>query len=228
MNIFIRQTLMLLLALVATSVYAQEDWGNDDYGYFNMEQGSNMIEFNVGDPNIAANSIDCDDFWHLSSGDDSFDPNGPNGDWFKSDYVVARRMITMAYSVNYQRAIVWWLQIGFNISTAVYKEEYNHRESYSHAFTAKSTIVNFIPNVRFNYFNRRYFGMYSAVGAGFYYLKEDNYEKINNDKVFRTADISFTGQLTFIGLRVGGKLYANFEFGVGPKGILNAGVGYRF
>lgn len=59
-------------------------------------------------------------------------------------------------------------------------------------------------------------------------LSEHNYHLTRNkgNKLERNTD--FMAQATFIGVRFGAKVYGTAELGVGPKGIVNAGVGYRF
>lgn len=224
----------LCLSLISTSfLWGQVDEGSDspaaaecssnyDYGQLNLVRGRNSVELGIGSPEFIA------DFMGVTMFDDPccYEPHAY--EWFDNQYLQSREMCTLAISGNYMRSLSWWIQMGVSFSAAVYKAEYQKGLSHADAFTERSTIVTCVPTVRFNYRHRRYFGLYSEVGVGFEMEKHRNYHYRYSYRPSKESDFGFMGQLTFIGVRVGSKLYAFGEFGVGPKGLFNGGVGYRF
>ena len=91
-------------------------------------------------------------------------------------------------------------------------------------FTSKYYTI--MPSVKFNWLRRNHFGMYSAVSAGF--MIHSASQKRNGNKETE-SQTSFMIQLTGIGAEVGGENVRAFaEVGVGEKGILCAGLRYKF
>lgn len=71
-----------------------------------------------------------------------------------------------------------------------------------------------LASVRFNYFNRPYVHLYSAVGAGFYADKET---------------FSFQIQTVPFGVSFGGRVFGFAELGIGTLTMGgNIGIGYKF
>lgn len=233
--------LLLLCVMYLPSSYAQRQIieagfelldvrDNAACGNLGAVRGLNMLEISIGDARINARIMDCHDFFHSWDWDYwDMDYNYNKYDaWFNSDYVNTRRFCSGSYTLNYQRFLKWWLQAGIGVTFCNYRQEYVDSQTGAKAFTAKSSSVSVLPNVRFNYFNRRYFGLYSAVGMGFNVHTDRNYHLVRNKGKKLEREANFMAQATFIGVRFGAKLYVNAELGVGPKGIVNAGLGYRF
>lgn len=231
-----------MCAMSISSAYAQRDIVEAGYdlldvrdnsacGNLGAVRGRNMIELSIGDGRINAHIMDCHDLYHVFHEGDWWyaDYNYDRyGSWFNDEYVNTRRFCSGSYTVNYQRFLIWWLQAGVGVTFANYLEEYVDSQTGAKAFTAKSSSVSVLPNVRFNYFNRRFFGLYSAVGAGFNIKSDHNYHLVRNKGKVLERRTAFMAQATFIGIRFGAKVYGNAEFGLGPKGIVNIGIGYRF
>ena len=89
-----------------------------------------------------------------------------------------------------------------------------------------SKYITLMPSVKFNWLRKNYFGMYSALSAGAMYLShnlKDEYVKDDTSKIW------FMWQITPIGMEFGGKAFRGFaEAGVGEKGLLCAGLRYKF
>jgi hypothetical protein len=83
-----------------------------------------------------------------------------------------------------------------------------------------------MPSVKFNWLRKNHFGMYSGVSAGI--MIHSATQKVNGNKD-TDSSVNFMFQLTGIGAEVGGEHVRGFaEFGVGEKGILCAGVRFKF
>ena len=83
-----------------------------------------------------------------------------------------------------------------------------------------------MPSVKFNWLRKNHFGMYSGVSAGI--MIHSATKKVNGNKD-TDSSVNFMFQLTGIGAEVGGEHVRGFaEFGVGEKGILCAGVRFKF
>lgn len=203
-----------------------ENLSNHDYGRLAMTHGVNSIELGFGMPQFIADIMDVDMF-----NNDDLDMSVVGmmeHEWFQDEYVLTRRLCTWALNASYRRSVKWWLQLGASLTTGVYKADYEKGYTRDHSFTEKSVVVNCVPAVRFNFRNRKYFGLYSEVGVGLYFLHEENYHYRNSFRCSSGNKLSIMGQLTLLGVRLGSKVYAYGEFGVGPKGLFNAGVGYKF
>ena len=81
--------------------------------------------------------------------------------------------------------------------------------------------VSAMPVVKFAWLNRDHVGLYSklAVGAGYSFADGDN----------SSSSISWSGQITPIGVDFGGQSFRGFvEAGIGMQGVVNAGVRWLF
>ena len=78
-----------------------------------------------------------------------------------------------------------------------------------------------MPIVRFAWLRRGIVQLYSGVGLGF---AVGYNEKIDyNDTLF---DVAY--DVTFIGLSIGRDIFGYIDIGVGNRGVISAGIGYRF
>ena len=93
----------------------------------------------------------------------------------------------------------------------------------------KVTYFTVMPSVKFNWLRKSHFGMYSALSAGMMIasLKVDDVLKTAPDVKDETVT-DFMFQITALGLEAGKDLRGFAEFGVGEKGIICAGLRYKF
>lgn len=87
--------------------------------------------------------------------------------------------------------------------------------------TLTSTNISVMPIVRFAWLRRGIVQLYSGLGLG---LAVGYNENLNYNDT--TVDAAF--DVTFIGLSVGRDLFGYIDIGVGNRGVISAGIGYRF
>lgn len=85
-----------------------------------------------------------------------------------------------------------------------------------------------LPQISYEYVQANWIRLYSGVGLGLtiweQQLKSDD-PKLTDGKA---SDVLFNFHLNAIGARVGNTFGASLELGFGAKGIINAGLSYRF
>ena len=105
------------------------------------------------------------------------------------------------------------------------EDDKTHKEDLTESF------LTVMPSVKFNWLRKKHFGMYSALSAGamFVLVKcNDNAKAADPDAKDETVT-SFMFQATAIGAEFGGEQFRGFvEAGVGEKGVLCAGLRYKF
>ena len=134
----------------------------------------------------------------------------------------------------------WWGPIGaeyyYHISPVVGVGGvlvYAHCKAEDKKSQQKDLTENFItvmPSVKFNWLRKKNFGMYSALSAGLMFAS------ISVDGAAKNADpdakdetiTNFMFQATALGLEFGGSIRGFIEAGVGEKGLLCAGLRYKF
>lgn len=82
-----------------------------------------------------------------------------------------------------------------------------------------------LANIRFRYYNRPSFCMYSGMAIG---IALDSRTETNASFEKTSQKYLPAGQLTLLGFRVGRALSFYGEFGIGTNAIINAGVSYKF
>ncbi len=101
----------------------------------------------------------------------------------------------------------------------------------THQKDLKETFITVMPSVKFNWLRTKHFGMYSALSAGVMFLSlsaNDNAKAADPEAKDETL-VSFNFQATALGAEFGGVGLRGFvEAGVGEKGIVCAGLRYRF
>lgn len=93
------------------------------------------------------------------------------------------------------------------------------------------TFITVMPSARFNWLRKKNFGMYSALSAGVMFLSVScnaNAEASDPNAKDETV-ASFMFQATALGIEFGSEQFRGFvEAGVGEKGMLCAGLRYKF
>ncbi len=135
----------------------------------------------------------------------------------------------------------WWGPIGveyyYHVSpvvglgaVAVYarckaEDEKTHKDDLRESF------FTVMPSVKFNWLRKKHFGMYSGLSAGVMFLSmsaNDNAKASDPDAKDETLT-RFMFQVTALGAEFGGEQFRGFvEAGVGEKGVLCAGLRYKF
>lgn len=119
--------------------------------------------------------------------------------------------------------------VGFG-AVAVYAKETKNMFIGSEPWgEATNTYVTVMPAAKFNWLRKKYFGMYSKVGAGvtFRTQKEDYPDGKHEDR--SESKVFFNFQLTGIGLEAGPKNVRGFlELGVGEQGMALVGLRCKF
>ncbi|MBR6015798.1 MAG: outer membrane beta-barrel protein [Prevotella sp.] len=93
------------------------------------------------------------------------------------------------------------------------------------------TFITVMPSVKFNWLRKKYFGMYSSLSAGamFLSLSCDNNVKATDPDAKDETLVAFMFQATALGMEFGGSAFRGFvEAGIGEKGLLCAGLRYKF
>lgn len=89
----------------------------------------------------------------------------------------------------------------------------------------KETFITLMPSVKINWLRKKHFGMYSALSAGVMFLSLSSNEDDAKDETLST----FMFQATALGMEFGSSSIRGFaELGLGEKGLLCAGLRYKF
>jgi len=90
---------------------------------------------------------------------------------------------------------------------------------------ASSKYITVMPSVKFNWLRKEHFGMYSSLSAGVMFfhtsVKDNGNEQSENKTVFMA-------HVTALGAEFGGPFCGFVEAGFGERGMLTAGVRYKF
>ena len=105
------------------------------------------------------------------------------------------------------------------------EDEKTHKDDLSETF------ITIMPSVKFNWLSKKHFGMYSGLSAGIMFISvspNDN-AKANDSNAKDETLVSFMFQATALGAEFGGEHFRGFvEAGFGEKGVLCAGLRYKF
>ena len=143
------------------------------------------------------------------------------GNWFDPGIYHSNYIATCPISLGYMYRLRKFLWLGGSVSyMGVFGKVFDARDD-SFLYNHTETQIAFLPAVRFSYLNKKYVTLYSGLSTGFLL----NFEKENG-----STDVYFhpTFQLTAFGVSVGRKFLGYTEVGVGYKGFITAGIGYRF
>lgn len=91
-----------------------------------------------------------------------------------------------------------------------------------------TTYSTAIVSVDYRYLHREMVQLYSGVGAGISVIQDVGRDFATSTKEKGEASTYFNFQINLIGVRVGKALAGFAEFGVGSKGIVNAGISWQF
>ena len=158
--------------------------------------------------------------------DDDVVPIDLNGRTLTDRYRLGRyssgdRIRTQAFSLGYTQELSQWLSLGVQAAySGIYQSQRLEGMTTDRLYTHRFALY---PAVRFTYLNRPIIRLYSGAGLGVgMKWKHEFFDRDVEYSVFPT------GQVTFFGLSVGHRLFANWEIGYGVKGYLTLGMGYRW
>lgn len=141
--------------------------------------------------------------------------------WFAPDTYRGMRVTTCPLTFSHMFRVKKWFWVGGLFSyTGIFNQEYDRATRDAVGYT-KEHFFAIAPAIRFSWVNTKYVTMYSGISLGvmFSLLQTQQTKSFDIDPFF---------QLTSIGVSVGKKWYGFSELGIGAKGIVTAGFGYRF
>ena len=122
-----------------------------------------------------------------------------------------------------------WLGVGAIFSFGQVTTHYNLAGYDEEVYTNKNTSYTVMPAVKFNWFRRAHFGMYSKLGAGLLIYDMKAIPVNTADKTVKQLGLGFNWQATVLGLEFGGVHFRGFvEGGLGEQGVVCGGLRYRF
>lgn len=147
--------------------------------------------------------------------------NRPN--WFANNNTYyGDRYTTGSLSFGYMFRVKKWFWVG---AAATYLGTYSNvfdRNTDEKIGVQNEHIISLLPYIRFSYLNKKYVTLYSALSIG-------GVLGVNRDPNCENFfEANLAGQLTAFGITVGKQWFGYTEFGIGMKGFVNAGFGYRF
>lgn len=115
-----------------------------------------------------------------------------------------------------------WLEVGGSVTYAGFYRNFMHASDRRVAFRQREHYLALMPVLRFSWFNSRTVRLYSTFQLGW----QLGFEKYSSDRfdTFHYAAI----QVTPLGISVGRRIFGYAEIGIGMRGVLVGGIGYRF
>ena len=89
--------------------------------------------------------------------------------------------------------------------------------------------ISLLPAVKFDWFRRKHYGLYSKIGLGATFRNEKYTSDTNAANNDSNADVHLNWQLSALGVEAGGSSLRGFvELGFGEQGIAVIGLRYKF
>lgn len=126
-------------------------------------------------------------------------------------------------TLGYYYQVLDWMQVGGEVGMAMLCTTENYlKDSKTYAYWLNTNLY-IAPGVRFNYYHKKITDLYSGANLGVNV-------KLHSSETdpLALASARFTWQVTALGVRFGKKVYGSVELGYGYKGLLSAGIGFRF
>ncbi len=161
----------------------------------------------------------------ISFGDPWFVFHVPLIDFNVDDYYSGARYTTNAIFGEYTYQASSWFGIGATVTYFSYYNNYYDAENDAYVGRNITSHYSFFPTLRFTWFRRPAFSMYTSFGLGVRYVFEN--DRVHN---VETSDFreSISGQFTLLGLTIGKKVYCFSDIStIGTQGTITIGLGYR-
>ncbi len=197
-----KKSLAIFFLIITSMAFGQ----NSNNGNATVLGGRHEIRFSIGDPFCSRGSING-----------AFvNSNSNYGNTFAPTKFANKMAATPSFTLGYRYRVVNWLWIGGDINscgfwgTKTIKSGLETYPIFNHAYNWGTFFA-----VRFSYFNREKISLYSEVAM---------------NVIVGGKNMGLPrGGMTLIGFNAGGAhWFGSAELGVGYKGFLNAGFGYRF
>lgn len=129
---------------------------------------------------------------------------------------------TGAISLSYSFEVRKWFSLGLEATYIGMYQSYFNAFTHERVSSLNQNKIAFSPVFRFTYLRRRNLQLYSqlSMGLGLYMERGKGTNSYN--------EANYEAHLTYLGMTFGQKIYGIVEFGVGNRGVVNAGIGYRF
>lgn len=151
-----------------------------------------------------------------------------DNNWFEPDVYNHSYTTLPTFSLTYYCAFKPWLLVGAEAYySGIYTQVYQ-RPQMERVGMSGTTVVSVLPSIRFQYFNRRYCGLYSGISLGLFMAFEHGNQLYTSRTEPVQVNLMPSFQLTAFGVRFGDKIYGTAEIGCGVKGIATIGIGTRF
>ena len=135
-----------------------------------------------------------------------------------------------AIGVDYYYKLSKRWSIGANFTFEELKKDVSYDKNRTVAGNSKNNYFTFMPQTRFSYLNNNGIELYSGLSLGAS-LRAEKFTPSKNETTLEGEDSSqlfLAFQANLLGIRVGKKLGGFAELGFGNKGVINAGVSYKF
>ena len=207
--------LVAILILGPLSLHAQEQKLTDRH----------HIEFSVGEPFFVGLNLM---FWNNRLEERAFytwagenrpyiDPENPREPGYEDGWFLP------SFTLSYYYYVLKWLGIGGDLSTMSMCTTEKYFKNHSTYAYYLETNLYIAVGLRFDYYHKSVLDLYS----GFTFGANIRFHTTETNPLLLTTS-RFTWQLTFLGLRVGKKVYGTFDIGYGYKGFFSLGIGCRF
>lgn len=150
----------------------------------------------------------------------------PIDEWFRPEIYNKSKIELPALSLTYFYSINSWLMVGAEVYYWGAYTRVHERVTDEYMTTVGVTCLSIAPAVRFQYINRKYWGLYSGLSAGIFFNIDGASELYFGSNEYNYTKPAF--QLTALGVRFGDRIYGTAELGLGNKGIFSMGIGTRF
>ncbi len=154
-----------------------------------------------------------------------YEPNDLLGDgYLDALYTEGATRTTAAITASYMYNLTKRFSVGGSLSYyGVYRSTFD-RVTEELVGRHTDQCLSAIAMVKLNYLSTEIVRLYGKLGLGLglnwtnHYLEDEGYSD---------RHMYLTGNVTFLGVQVGKKLYGFGEFGVGSNGVLIGGIGYK-
>jgi hypothetical protein len=130
--------------------------------------------------------------------------------------------VWLTHTFDYGYWINEWCSVGGTVTWTMGRRSMYRYTNHTKIDTDRVDYIGFMPTVRFAWVRRGIVQVYSSVSLGAGLEIRDNIYDKNIYEAFCAFDFKP------LGLSVGRNLIGFIEVGYGTRGIINAGIGYRF